>query len=166
MASIKGWLLKNVKTWEGRDGIGLQASIYYHGRKVGQFTDYGDGSEPDLDIANKEIRDILKADTKSYFEEHPLQDYIKAGLTPDEDEFINELTLLMDYEKFYKKELQKGKNVIAVVEHNEGTSLFSLSGAGTMSVPKFLKLYKNTYHKDLDSKTITFYTCLEDFNIQ
>ena len=47
MASIKGFSLKNVHTMVGRDGQDISADMYFNGKKVGTYRDYGCGGEAD-----------------------------------------------------------------------------------------------------------------------
>lgn len=42
--------LKNIKTWNGREGIGCQANIYFMNKKVGTFLDEANGGEYYIDF--------------------------------------------------------------------------------------------------------------------
>lgn len=43
MAQFYGVELKNIKTWQGREGIGSQGTVYLNGRKIGMWTDEANG---------------------------------------------------------------------------------------------------------------------------
>lgn len=71
MASLKDFALKNIKEFVGKDGYGLTASIYLHGKRIGFYTDHADGS-PEIvsyvsDEAEKEMRKLIV----SYAKDHP-----------------------------------------------------------------------------------------------
>lgn len=53
MASIKGFQLKNVKQPIGMEGYGCIASMYLNGKKIGTYTDYGDGGCEDVTYTSK-----------------------------------------------------------------------------------------------------------------
>lgn len=71
MASLKDFALKNIKEFVGKDGYGLTASMYLHGKRIGSYTDHADGS-PEIvsyvsDEAEKEMRKLIV----SYAKDHP-----------------------------------------------------------------------------------------------
>lgn len=44
MAKIMGFQLKNIKTPLGREGYGCIGTMYLDGKKIGTYSDYGDGA--------------------------------------------------------------------------------------------------------------------------
>ena len=56
MASIKGFQLKNVKNIAGREGYGCTGTMYLNGKKIGTYTDYGDGGCSDIRYESMEAR--------------------------------------------------------------------------------------------------------------
>ena len=97
MASIKGYELKNVKTFQGLEWTGVQGSIYYKGKKVGWYNDSGNGGMADIELRlpgetgndrQKERENQLESAVKKYYAEHPLQGEY-AQLTPDAELFLS-----------------------------------------------------------------------------
>ena len=61
MATIKGFELKNVKQFTGREGYGCTATMYLNGKKIGTYADYGDGGCEDVRyISNEAERNMMK----------------------------------------------------------------------------------------------------------
>lgn len=111
MASIKGFTLKSIKTFMGRDGYGCQGNIYYKGKKVGWYNDAGDGGMADIDFdgtfeQRKAMEQVLTDTMYEYYKEHPLTGEY-ADLPVDNELFMAELVKLIDFEKFYKKAIAK-----------------------------------------------------------
>ena len=116
MASIKGYELKNVKTFQGLEWTGVQGSIYYKGKKVGWYNDSGNGGMADIELRlpgetvndrQKERENQLESAVKKYYAEHPLQGEY-AQLTPDAELFFGDLIRLAEDEKYYKKIAKSG----------------------------------------------------------
>lgn len=62
MASIKGFHLNNVKTTLGIEGRGTIASMYFNGKKVGTYNDYGTGGCADISFVSAEAEEkVYKA---------------------------------------------------------------------------------------------------------
>ena len=102
MASIKGWHVKNVNQFRGRDWMGVECDIYLDGKKVGFYFDEGNGGEVNLELINQEIEARANEDAKTYFSEHPMIG-LCADLPPTVDLFIAEVIALEDLEKEHKK---------------------------------------------------------------
>lgn len=121
MASIKGFSLKSIKTFMGRDGYGCQGNIYYKGKKVGWYNDAGDGGMADINFDGtfehrKAMEKVLTDTMYEYYKEHPLTGEY-ADLPVDNELFMAELVKLIDFEKFYKKGIAKGYKFMAVYTH-------------------------------------------------
>lgn len=126
MASINGIGLKNVKTFQGKEGNGFSASVYLDGKRIGTVTDSAFGGEYDYDIpsdAQKKISDRIDG----YRTAHPMLDGLaiyempveevwkrcENGTLPTEkdcswDLFFYDIVQLHDAEKTYKKGVKKG----------------------------------------------------------
>lgn len=107
MASIKGWQLKGLKTFQGRDWEGAQGNLYYNGKKAGWYNDSGNGGMADIDLDTKELQAKFDKAVTDYYAEHPLQGEY-SDLTPDGELFMSALLGLMDDEKQYKAMCKKG----------------------------------------------------------
>ncbi|KAI4453244.1 s-adenosylmethionine synthetase [Holotrichia oblita] len=105
MAKIKGYELKKVETWTGREGYGLNADIYCDGKKVGAVTDDASGGEVDLEFVSQPEKDKINEAAEKYFKETNDYEEYKDVLI---EEFINAILDLRQAEKEYKKFLSKG----------------------------------------------------------
>lgn len=130
MASIYGFKLKNVKTFPGRDWEGVTADLWYKGKKVAFYSDYGDGAggtvqyyngrpgkdeyEPKLTMAIKRMAEDerFEAETRTILKD---SDYLSG-----EDIFIAELVQLTDDEKQYKKFVKQGCTCVAFYQRTNG----------------------------------------------
>lgn len=142
MASIKGYELKNIKTFQGREWRGIQGSIYHNGKKVGWYSDPGDGGMADIDLylpkekngnQRAEREKQLAAAVKKYYTEYPLRGEY-ARLAPDAELFFGALIQLSQDEKIYKKVSQNGYGHIVFYrknknEPNESYTAFMDKGA-------------------------------------
>ena len=68
MANIYGFQMKNIKSTLGREGYGCFANLYLNGKKIGTYTDYGDGAMGDATYkspeAEKEMTEFIVAYAK------------------------------------------------------------------------------------------------------
>ena len=55
MASIYGVELKSIKTWDGEEGMGMQANVYIDKKLVGQVTDGAWGGDFRYDFDTSEL---------------------------------------------------------------------------------------------------------------
>ena len=53
--------LKAIKEFEGREGIGASANIYWKGKQVGTYLDEANGGEEWIDYESQEMNDFLKS---------------------------------------------------------------------------------------------------------
>lgn len=106
MASIYGVELKSIKTWEGTEGMGLQANVYIDKKLAGQVTDdaWGGGFRYDFDTAELDKR--AEKYRKNVWSKNPENaQYLslyKNG-AEFEDQFIDEIFNLREAEKAFKK---------------------------------------------------------------
>lgn len=77
MASIKSFQLKNIKTPIGREGYGCLASIYLHGKKVGNYEDYGDGSCGSFYNLSKDAEEEIIKIALEYAKSNPDKDWVE-----------------------------------------------------------------------------------------
>ena len=140
MAKMKGIQLKSIKNTTGMEGYGFSASLYLDGKKIGTVADYADGGDFIYDFTSKEAEKAFEDRIKSWYEAHPMDDFLKcykmspeeymkkreAGTLPvrkyedaynQDDIFIDELLKLTDAEKAFKKGVKQGYKGYAVYEH-------------------------------------------------
>lgn len=43
MATFHGFKVTNLRSWEGMEGLATSGTLYWNGKKLGNFADYGDG---------------------------------------------------------------------------------------------------------------------------
>lgn len=58
------YTVKNVKSFQGREGTGYECSLYKDGKRIGKVTDTADGGEADFYLNKGEI-EILEAHCKT-----------------------------------------------------------------------------------------------------
>lgn len=71
MASIKGFQLKNVKRAQAREGYSCFATMYLNGKKIGTYTDFGDGGCEEVEYISKEAEQEMMKVIIDYAKEHP-----------------------------------------------------------------------------------------------
>lgn len=117
MAKIFDFKIMNESFFEGREGYGVYAPIYWRGKKIGTYTDYADGSDSfidwDKDVSNDLKKELLTISEK-YIKEHPQvvfgQDQYKNLIALFED-----LLELNTYEEAFVKFRKKSPNGVMVV---------------------------------------------------
>jgi hypothetical protein len=62
----KTWSLTKIKTFEGRQGIGLSCKINYNGTPVIDFFDSADGGYPKFDYKTKAMKEVFLGNTKQW----------------------------------------------------------------------------------------------------
>ncbi|MDF2879963.1 MAG: hypothetical protein K0R54_520 [Clostridiaceae bacterium] len=122
MAKIMNLELKGFKEFEGHDGYGFNANLYYNGKKVAHCHDDACGGCLDIiwfiDADKRE--DVFKS-IKEYYTKYPAymlheNDY---GIT---EQFINEFVGILRFEKWYKKMLKNGYTVAVTINYNKRTT--------------------------------------------
>lgn len=123
MAKIMGLELKSVKTFIGTDGYGLNANLYYKGKKVAFILDKGNGGPLNIQfMPNVKQEDIFDIAQK-YYEKYPkfmLYDTAWGKL----EDFVEELYALYETEKYFKKQVKKGFPIVVEVRYNKRTDDF------------------------------------------
>lgn len=59
MANYRGFELKSMKSWTGMEGIGTQASVYFKGKRLGTWTDDGNGGCGRYDFDITRFKDAI-----------------------------------------------------------------------------------------------------------
>lgn len=136
--------LKNVKTFHGREGIGLDADLVINGKKVAHVLDDARGGMVDFDPYGKD-HDEIKANRKILSE---LEEYVKTlpqkqwpaefgGGMYDQDleSFVNDLLAEVEKAKTWKKMQKKfDTHIIAGVPNGETYREWSY-GKGANKLP-------------------------------
>ena len=113
MAKIYGFTLKGIVSYPDTDGITVHANIYYGAKRVGTYTDRGDGSLfPIIDFdgdfqKRKEMEELLAEKAKQFYERFPEKRELKE-LYSEDQELLNYLVDLVEDEKAYKKGAKDG----------------------------------------------------------
>ena len=158
MASIKGWQLKGLKTFQGRDWEGSQGTLYYNGKRAGWYNDSGDGSMADIDLNTKELQEQFDKAVKDYYAEHPLTGRF-ADLTPDGELFMGELLRLMENEKSYKRMVKQELPYVVAFKESPNAPYITIVGVRT-------KDGRQRYIEERGIKEYDLYDSLEDFIIK
>src|SRR5699024_7396913 len=153
MAKIKGFEVKAVKTFMGREGYGLNANLYYKNKKVGEVIDDASGGPMKLDIEDKEVDEIFN-EVANERSDYNFEQYA---------DFVNELVEMKELESMYKKSVKNGYGKMVVLKDDVITE------EGIMG--KEPVVYSVTKDYDVDGinmrgyKYMDVYDDLEDFNI-
>lgn len=106
MASIYGVELKSIKTWEGQEGMGMQANVYIDKKLAGQVTDDAYGGCFRYDFDTKVLDERADKYRQTIWNKKPENaQYLtlyKNG-AEFEDSFIDEIFNLREAEKAFKK---------------------------------------------------------------
>lgn len=116
MAKIMGLELKAVKTFLGSDGYGLNANLYFNGKKVAFVLYEGRGGELEVTFTDKSNEDAVFAIAQRYYEKYPkffLHDNKWAKLYG----LFEELYALYETEKYFKKQSKKGYSAVVEVHY-------------------------------------------------
>lgn len=155
MASIKGLSVKKVVTFQGMDGQGTQCDVYYLGKKVGFYSDMGDGGEAQVDVT-KEVVEIFR----DYEVRDPEYHFKGVEWT------ILDVLELSDYAKAFKSKVKKGFNALIVVKNSYQTYTVGVRMKPTDSEQAMIALLKDNYKVQfgtLPDSAFTVYRTLADF---
>lgn len=169
MAQIKGLTLKGLTRFVGREGEAYQGSIYLNGKKIGWFSQSGDGGCSDIDYESREIKAEVEGIVKKYFEENPPDSEYGGN---DEDFFEQLVELCLD-EKDFKKAVKKGFSWVVKVSNSFKSHL----EGKPIPVPKVYSIPANLINDKAMEKfyaemkaagydEITTYKSLDDFNVK
>ena len=97
--------IKNLKTWQGVEGIGFQASLYADGKRVAVATDDAWGAEYRYDVLNQD----KFAEVQEYVKTLPAKEWhgitIEPSLDGIMDDLINEYEKNKEFKKLCKKKI-------------------------------------------------------------
>lgn len=106
--------IKNVKTFQGHDGIGLNCTVYANGKRAFEYFDDARGGEG-------EIRRVLDRDAFKAIEDHikiqPLQtseNFPGLEIKYDVDQFVNDLLEQWEKAKFERAKQKKMQTCIVI----------------------------------------------------
>ena len=116
MASIYGVELKSVKTWQGEEGLGLQANVYIDKKKVGMVTDDAWGGPLRFDFDTSELDKRAEKYRVNVWNNKPENaKYLSLYNSGSdfEDAFIDEIYNLLMVEKSWKRQQKtQWKNLV------------------------------------------------------
>lgn len=103
MASIKGIELKGVRTFRGMEyPINYQGNVYFHGKKLGFWSQDGNGGSDHYEFNTDELDKVAK----EYYGEDSIYDL---------DCLLVEVLNLLEYEKEYKKAIKEHFSAFIVI---------------------------------------------------
>lgn len=174
MAKIFGFKIIGESIFEGREGYGVYAPVYWNNKKIGIYTDYADGSDSfidwDKDVSNDLKKELLNISEK-YIKEHPEvvfgQDQYRCLIA-----LFENLLELYTYEEAFVKFRKKSPNgVMVVLKYYPATcdniEDFNIRGEDkelffTEWKESFLRFIKRDYD---NPEQIIVYKSLNDFTI-
>ena len=179
MAKINDFQLKGVKMFQGRDGYGVNANLYYKGKKVAFVLDEGCGGMLDIDYVyvdhskREEISKEIEKEAREYYKRNP-----KHLLNPKMQilDLVEDLLKLDYLEKVYKKELKKGYNATFELKYyNDKASLEEICkskrdiiiSCNTKDSVKTAEFLKKEHSESNDPvRVVNIYDSLESFSVK
>lgn len=163
MASINGIQLKGVKTFVGREGDFCQGNVYVDSKKVGFWSEDGDGGCDFFDFDEKKYDERVQ-NFKDSLIDYPYINYV------DFSAVLGALMLLNSIEKDAKKHFKNGvKAIIASVDKYHARLYFSKEDASDEELKKKCKelLGHETVFRSLDDFNVTVdkFNRLEIFDV-
>lgn len=120
MASVNGITVKSLKTFEGREGTACQGNLYLNNKKIGFWSQDGDGAPDRFDLDSKYSEDkLIKALLKIRKENDSIM-FMEV--------FMEKVINLIYDEKEYKKSLKQGYPVAMKLSDGYNQSLVSFRG--------------------------------------
>lgn len=163
MAKIYGFTLKGIVSYPDTDGITVHANIYYGTKRVGTFTDRGDGTlSPIIDFdgdlrKRKEMEELLAEKANLFYSKNPEKRELEE-IYSEEQEMLNFLVDLVEDERAYKKGVKDGYGFMFSFVDEKGFA--SYMGCRTEEqMNKWLER-----HKEL--QILKIYKSLSDFTIE
>lgn len=113
MASINGVAIKNYKTFCGFEGEASQGTIYLNGKRLGFWSQDGNGGPDRFDFKESVLKDACER-FKSGFP----TDYKYINFCDDAEVFLGELARLTETERYLKRYFNKGYRAAVVVSNS------------------------------------------------
>lgn len=160
MASINNITIKNLRSFEGREGTCYQGNVWYKGKKLGFWSQDGDGAICDNFDFNELV---LKEEVEKYKQSKYVSDEYRK-ITSIETLLSDLVDLTLD-EKDYRKQLKAGRPYMLVT--TDGYHLNWTASPAEFSSEKinaFVEARKKEYFKDWDG-SYKLYSSLDDFTI-
>ena len=163
MAKIYGFTLKGIVSYPDTDGITVLANIYYGAKRVGTYTDRGDGSyfpiiEFDGDFQKrKEMEELLAEKAKQFYERFPEKRELKE-LYSEDQELLNYLVDLVEDEKAYKKGAKDGYGFMFSFVNEQGYLCY-IGYRTEEEMNKGLERHKN-------DQIVKVYKSISDFTVE
>lgn len=127
--------LKKVKTFDGREGIGLNAEVYVNGEKCFYYIDQADGGiSYKVPIYNKELYKKLEEYAASLPKEK-LEDF---EIQPDIDTLVNKAFEAYELEKSDKKMMKKTESHIVL---SSGKGEYAYAKWGNLGLQKVIEAW-------------------------
>lgn len=122
MAKFHGFEIRNMKTFIGMEGYGTQGDVWLNGKKLGFWSDDGNGGEPRFDIPIAAAAD-LDALVAEQVPECAWKDCGGATVPADLSMVLSHLCDLKDTEKEWGKLDKKGYALVTLSSKESGQSL-------------------------------------------
>lgn len=160
MASINGVSIKNLKSFMGSENPAVQGTVYLDGKKLGFWSQSGDGGENRFEFDKDLLRDaVLLAEAGDPDKSH---EFYSLAM------FMSDIVELLDAEKQYKYFIKKGHRFLAKVSTTEDfihTVYFGTNKKSQMLEAEILDAAGKQYHWEKSEMSVEWFLSLEDFNI-
>lgn len=142
--------VKNVKTFQGREGYGFECSLYKDGKRVGTITNTADGGMVDFYL-NQGEKEILDAHCKTlpkrkhYFEEGKMEEI-------DAELFISRL--VDDFETNKEKKRWCKKQIVFCLKGDKEGSFRTIKGLYTAKIGEAIRTKYGEKVEEIVNETI------------
>ena len=167
MAKIKDLELKSVKEFIGFDGSGVNANLYYKGKKVAFAIDSGNGGDLTIEWnATDDIQNEIKKLVHQYYTDNPV--FLVTDEENELKEIIEELLELRRYEQLLKKgKKEKSSSALLVLFFHKRAEEYNFKKPPSSYIlPFWSEAFQNRIIKQFTPIEFKVYKELTDFIIE
>lgn len=128
--------VKNVKTFTGREGYGMNASLYKDGKRLGMVRDMANGGEFDYDFDWKHVEELEEFANK-YLKEHPVIFNGKPMDYGGRDVFVDQMIEEFEIEKQHRSWCRK--NIVFRLKGDPQDSWRTMKGPASPTMHDYVQ---------------------------
>lgn len=154
MASINNLMVKNVVNFRGREGDASQGDIYLSGKKLGFWSQDGNGGEDTFEFDENLLKELAEKYKESLSDNFILKKYFDVSM------LILQVIELNDFEAIFEKKCKGNGNILIVVDNGIEYSAFTCIDENAKTIKDKIKSLQtkleNSYLGKVDTKVYTF----------
>ena len=164
MASINGVQIKALHSFMGVEGPTLQGNVYRDGKKLGFWSQDGNGGPDRFEFNEDVLDDVVEKLRISSLIEDEYREIVNADI------LMYELTKLMEDEKNYKKMAKQGYPIVFLASDGYHVLTFAVRTGKVEDIIQsdrylqWTKKAKESMYENVEM-TIKSYTSLDDFKL-